>query len=128
MQTEDTVQAGYISDVLVTHNKPMLLCGNTGTGKTILLRDRLLHGLDHEIYQNIFLNFSAQTSVRVSQNIIDSQLDKRRKGIFGPPYGKKCVVMVDDLNMPALQTYGDQPPIELLRQWMDHEGCADFPH
>ena len=126
VQTADSVQAGYITDILVCHGFNVLMCGNTGVGKTTLVRQRLLDGLDHDVYQNIFLNFSAQTSARVSQNIIDSQLDKRRKGIFGPPYGKKCVIMVDDLNMPALQTYGDQPPIELLRQWMDHDGWYDL--
>ena len=43
----------------------------------------------------------------------------------GAPGNKRLVVFVDDLNMPKLDSYGSQPPIELLRQFQDFSGLYD---
>ena len=45
--------------------------------------------------------------------------------VTGAPIGKRVVIFVDDLNMPKLDTYGSQPPIELLRQYQDFGGLYD---
>ncbi|XP_072136794.1 dynein axonemal heavy chain 1 isoform X1 [Mobula birostris] len=122
--TQDTIRMSHLLSMLLINKKPVLCIGPTGTGKTIVISDKLLKKM-HPDYISHFLIFSARTSANQTQDFIDSKLDKRRKGVFGPPLGKYFIFFIDDLNMPALEIYGAQPPIEILRQWMDHKGWYD---
>uniref|UniRef100_A0A0A9WGR3 Dynein heavy chain 1, axonemal n=1 Tax=Lygus hesperus TaxID=30085 RepID=A0A0A9WGR3_LYGHE len=106
---------------MISSDHPALLIGDTGTGKTVMIKT-LLRQLPDERYQLNVMQFSAQTSAGHVQRLIDSSCDKRRKGYYGPPINKKLVLFVDDANMPQLEQYGAQPPIELLRQHLDHGG------
>jgi len=86
-----------------------------GVGKTMTAKAVLNKLSNKGQYIPVSLNFSAETSSARAQEIIEMKLKKRKKTLLGPPMGKEIVVFVDDVNMPKLDTYGSQPPIELLR-------------
>ena len=104
--TMDTARYTYLMDLMIKHQRSLLFIGHTGTGKSVYVKDKLMNTLDKNIYLPLVVNFSAQTSAMQTQNIIMSKLDKRRKGVFGPPMGKRYARFnVESLNHETLIIY-----------------------
>lgn len=123
--TKETGYLLYWLEFCISKNIPILLVGPTGTGKSSTVFS-YMKDLPKEKYLLNVINFSAQTSAQQVQELVMSKLDRRRKGVFGPPVGKKCLIFADDIAMPARDVYGSQPSLELLRQWMDHKHWSDL--
>ena len=96
----------------------VLIVGRVGVGKSMVC-GKILEELPSG-YNSCAVNFSAQTSSNSLQDTIEGKLEKRSKGTFAPPGGKRTVVLCDDFNMPAKSVFGFMPPLELLKLWADN--------
>lgn len=116
--TKDTVCYSWFIEKSVLLLFPLYVTGTTGTGKTIIANSTIKKMTDEGIIASLAMTFSAKTAALPTQLQIENRLQtQRKKGntILMPPPGKKLVIFVDDINMPAVEQYGAQPPIELLR-------------
>ncbi|XP_022919976.1 dynein axonemal heavy chain 6 [Onthophagus taurus] len=123
--TTDTVRFGFVMEQLVTVNYSVMYTGETGVGKSVVAKVVLNKMSATGLYVPGILNFSAQTSSAQTQEILELKLERKKKTLLGAPAGKKIIIFVDDVNMPKLETYGAQAPIELLRQFLDFGGLYD---
>ncbi|XP_077826327.1 dynein axonemal heavy chain 2 isoform X1 [Macaca mulatta] len=117
--TVDTVRYNYLVSTLVANQNPVLLVGPVGTGKTSIAQS-VLQSLPSSQWSVLVVNMSAQTTSNNVQSIIESRVEKRTKGVYVPFGGKSMITFMDDLNMPAKDMFGSQPPLELIRLWIDY--------
>ena len=122
--TKDSIRNIFILEKLLTNEINTICIGPTGTGKTVNIETYLMQKMADR-YVPLVTSFSAQTSATDAQKFLDSKMEKRKKGVYGPASGKKYIIFVDDLNMPQREEYGAQPPVELLRQAMGQGGWYD---
>jgi len=123
--TMDTTRYRYLLDVLMNAGKNVLFMAETGVGKSVVINSFLNEMVAAGKVTTYVVGYSAQTKPANLRDVLETKLEKKRKNLLGPPSGKKMFLFIDDLNMPALETYGAQPPNELLRQVIDQGGFYD---
>lgn len=77
----------YWLNVSVKISLPIILMGDPAIGKSVTIR-HFLNELPKEKFIQSVLNLAANTQPQTVQEIIMAKLDRRRKGVFGPPVGK----------------------------------------
>ncbi|NWU85052.1 DYH17 protein, partial [Onychorhynchus coronatus] len=119
VHTTETIRLRYFLDLLMEKRQPMMLVGNAGTGKSVLMWDKLeALGTDEYLVQSVPLNF--YTTSAMLQAVLEKPLEKKSGRIYGPPGSRRLVYFIDDMNMPEVDKYGTVAPHTLIRQHLDH--------
>ncbi|CAN9508871.1 unnamed protein product [Ophioblennius macclurei] len=124
VHTMETIRVRYFMDRLLEHRRPVMLVGNAGTGKSVLVGDKL-GSLDAEKYMIKNVPFNYYTTSAMLQGVLEKPLEKKAGRNYGPPGSRRLIYFIDDLNMPEVDAYGTVQPHTLIRQHMDYNHWYD---
>ncbi|PSN39336.1 Dynein beta chain [Blattella germanica] len=118
VSTSDTTCIRYFMNMLIEKKLPVMLVGTAGTGKSVMVTEKLLSLPDSYAVTNVPFNF--YTTSEMLQRVLEKPLEKKAGRNYGPPGNKMMVYFLDDMNMPEVDTYGTVQPHTLIRQYMDY--------
>ncbi|XP_043931285.1 dynein axonemal heavy chain 11-like [Protopterus annectens] len=123
VHTAETVRLKYFVDLLLEKGKPVMLVGNAGVGKTVLVSDCVTKLSDDFMISKVPFNY--YTTSAMLQRVLEKPLEKKAGRNFAPPGTKKLIYFIDDLNMPEVDSYGTVQPHTLIRQHLDYNHWYD---
>ncbi|WAR03796.1 DYHC-like protein [Mya arenaria] len=123
VHTSETTRVKWFLDMLVDKKHPVMLVGNAGTGKTVLMNDKLRSLSEDFMVANVPFNF--YTTSHMLQGVLEKPLEKKAGRNFGPPGTRRLIYFVDDMNMPEVDKYFTVQPHTLMRQHIDHSHWYD---
>uniref|UniRef100_A0A665V5K8 Dynein, axonemal, heavy chain 11 n=1 Tax=Echeneis naucrates TaxID=173247 RepID=A0A665V5K8_ECHNA len=118
VHTAETVCLRYFMDLLLERRQPVMLVGNVGVGKTALARNKLACLPERYMTTKVPLNY--YTTSLMLQRILEHYLEKRAGRTYSPPGNRRLICFIDDMNMPAIDSFGTVQPHALIRQHLDY--------
>jgi len=100
VHTNETTRIRYFMDMLVKLKRPVMLIGNAGLGKTVIINDKLSELGENYAVSNVPFNF--YTTSEMLQRVLEKSLEKKAGRNYGPPGNKKLIYFIDDMNMPEV--------------------------
>ena len=120
--TVDSSRAEFLISTLLNRlHKPVLILGSTGTAKTSIIL-QYTNSFDNSKMLLKKVNFSSATTAGMFQTSMEADIEKRQGKTYAPPGGRLMTVFLDDISMPEVNTWGDQPTLELVRQLIETGG------
>lgn len=123
--TPETCSVSSWMQSLVQMQRPVMLAGAAGTGKTQLVCG-MLAKQDPQVMQAATVNFNFYTTAASLLNTMSLSLEKKVGLQYGPPGNSRLVYFMDDLNLPEVDPYNTQSAIALLRQHMEYGHVYDM--
>ncbi|PVD38438.1 hypothetical protein C0Q70_01053 [Pomacea canaliculata] len=124
VHTAETTRTRFFLDMLIAKKQPVMLVGNAGTGKTVLMQDKL-NSLNKDEYMIANVPFNFYTTSALLQLVLEKPLEKKAGRNYGPPGTRRLIYFVDDLNMPEVDQYFTVQPHTFMRQHIDHKHWYD---
>lgn len=121
--TADTTRLRWFLDLLIEKKHPVMLVGGAGSGKSVIVADKLQNLSDKYAVQNVPFNY--YTTSEMLQKILEKPLEKKAGRNFGPPGNKTMIYFIDDMNMPMVDTYGTVQAHTIIRQFIDYHHWYD---
>ncbi|XP_049878702.1 dynein beta chain, ciliary [Pectinophora gossypiella] len=116
--TSETIRIRFFLDLLMKNKHPVMLVGSAGSGKTVLVNEKLQSLSENYAVQSVPFNF--YTTSEMLQKILEKPLEKKAGRNYGPPGNKTLIYFIDDMNMPEVDSYGTVQPHTIIRQHMDY--------
>jgi dynein heavy chain len=127
----ELVRLNKVVEINMLEEKPVLFIADAGNGKTSVakyflnnIKELSIKNPDFQ-YKSYISNFNSYTDSLNFQSILESQISQRVGNKIGPPANTKLIYFLDDMNMPALDYFGTQSHVELLRQVIDYKEFYD---
>lgn len=118
VHTAESIRIRYFLNLLMEKRHPVMLVGNAGTGKTVLVSEKLSSLSENYAVTNVPFNF--YTTSEMLQKILEKPLEKKAGRNYGPAGNKTLIYFLDDMNMPEVDAYGTVQPHTLIRQHLDY--------
>ena len=122
--TLDSVRLEALLGAVTSVDKQALfLVGGPGTAKTTAIK-QFMAGFDGDEIGQKSITFSSLTTPQTFQLAVEASVEKRQGKTYGPPGGKKMIIFIDDISMPAMNEWGDQVTNEIVRQLLEQGACT----